>query len=73
VNLLMIKDSIKSRKFNRAQRVSFIGGEGIIKNFRFDSGAWIYLIEMPLDPKPDFGRIGAEATILLNQEELHAA
>jgi hypothetical protein len=68
----MIKDSIKNRKFNRAQRVSFTGGEGIIKNFRFDSGAWIYLVEMPLGPKPDFGRIGAEATVLLNQEELHA-
>jgi hypothetical protein len=68
----MIKDFTKARKFDRTQRVSFVGGEGIIKSFSFDSGAWIYLVQMPLGAKPSFGRAGAESMILLNQEELYA-
>jgi hypothetical protein len=68
----MIKDFIQARKFDRTQRVSFVGGEGIIKSFKFDAGAWIYLVQMPLGAKPDFGRVGVETTILLTQTELCA-
>ncbi len=68
----MIKNSIQVRKFYCTQHVIFTGGEGIIKGFKFDSGTWIYLVEMPLGIKPSFGRVGAETMVFLNQAELHA-
>jgi hypothetical protein len=68
----MIKDFIQTRKFDQTQQVSFTGGEGIIKSFEYDAGEWVYLIEMPLGTKPDFGRIGAETRVLLSQAELRA-
>jgi len=58
--------------FQQSQLVRFMGGEGIVQRFRFDSGTWIYDIEMELGPEPLFGRVGAETTIVLNEEELCA-
>jgi hypothetical protein len=72
VNLLMIKSLIQAREFYSVQRVSVTDGEGITKSFEFDSGDSVYLVKMPLGSKPDFGRMGAETTILLSQEELLA-
>jgi len=50
-----------------------MGGEGTVQCFRFDSGRWVYNIEMELGPEPVFGRVGAETTIVLDEEELYAA
>ncbi len=57
-------------KFRNTQWVSFVGGEGIVRSYKPESGTWTYLIEMVLGPEPDFGRIGAETTILLTEEDL---
>lgn len=59
--------------FQQSQLVRFVGGEGTVQCSRFDSGRWVYNIEMELGPEPLFGRVGAETTIVLNEEELCAA
>ncbi len=67
----MIAEFTKVRSFHRHQQVSFIGGEGIICNFKYENGTWKYLIEMPLAiPIPIFGRVGAETIVLLDEVEL---
>jgi hypothetical protein len=63
---------IKANRFQYSQWVRFTGGEGVVRNFRFESGDWEYFIEMPQGLEPDFGRVGAETIILLNEIELHA-
>ena len=69
----MITEFVKVRSFYRHQHVSFVGGEGIVRNFKYENGAWKYLVEMPLSlPMPKFGRIGAETIVLLDELELHA-
>ena len=69
----MIAEFIKVRSFDRHQQVSFIGGEGVVRNFKYENGAWKYLVEMPLAPvMPKFGRIGAETIVLLDEIELAA-
>ena len=65
--------SIEIQRFKPAQRVRFVGGEGIVRNFKFEAGDWRYTIEMPLGREPDFGRIGAETMVLLSETELRAA
>lgn len=57
-------------KFRNTQWVSFVGGEGIVRNYKPESGTWTYLIEMALGPEPDFGRVGAETMILLTESDL---
>lgn len=59
--------------FQQTQRVRFIGGEGIVRDFKPESGDWIYDIEMALGLEPNFGRVGAETMIVLNEAELCAA
>jgi hypothetical protein len=54
-------------------KVSFIGGEGIVRSSSFKDGAWKYIVEMPQGLEPTFGRAGAETMVLLNEEELRAA
>jgi hypothetical protein len=61
----------KSARFLPSQRVRFCGGEGIVRNFKYESGSWIYLIEMPLGLEPDFGRVGAETMLFLNEADLN--
>lgn len=69
----MITEFIKVRSFDRHQQVSFIGGEGVVRNFTYENGTWKYLVEMPLAPVlPKFGRIGAETIVLLDEIELAA-
>ncbi|PSB52903.1 hypothetical protein [Chamaesiphon polymorphus] len=63
----------KLHKFQRAQRVSFAGGEGIVRSIKFEAQHWTYLIEMPLGQEPTFGRVGAETMVLLSETELRAA
>lgn len=59
--------------FNHGQLVKFIGGEGIIKSFKFEDRNWTYLVEMPLGIEPAFGRMGAETMIRIEETELRAA
>jgi hypothetical protein len=65
--------SLPGSQFREGQTVSFVGGEGIVKSYRPESGAWTYLIEMELGIEPAFGRVGAEAMIWLHEAELLAA
>ena len=60
-------------RFRLTQRVRFMGGEGIVRNYEPDSGTWTYLIEMPLGIEPEFGRVGAETRVLLSEVDLCAA
>lgn len=69
----MIETSRKLHSFDRDQRVKFWGGEGIIRNFKFEAESWTYLVEMPMGVEPEFGRIGAETMVLLGETELRAA
>ncbi len=57
-------------KFRNTQWVSFVGGEGIVRSYKPESGTWTYLIEMALGLEPDFGRVGAESMILLTEADL---
>ncbi|WP_138497430.1 hypothetical protein [Nostoc sp. PA-18-2419] len=59
-------------KFCNGQTVSFIGGEGIIKNYRFKSGSWEYLVEMPMGPEPQMGRVGYETMIWLSEVDIYS-
>jgi len=61
---------MKRPKFRNTQWVSFVGGEGIVRSYTPESGTWTYLIEMALEREPDFGRVGAETTILLTEADL---
>lgn len=69
----MVAEFVKIRSFHRHQQVSFVGGEGIVRSFKYEGGTWKYLVEMPLAPiMPKFGRIGAETIVLLDEVELDA-
>ncbi|MFB2935353.1 hypothetical protein ACE1B6_08740 [Aerosakkonemataceae cyanobacterium BLCC-F154] len=59
-------------RYAKNQMVSFMGGIGRIINYHPDSNSWRYAVEMELGPEPDFGRIGYETTILLNESEINA-
>lgn len=60
-------------KFHHTQWVSFVGGEGVVISYAPDAGSWTYLIEMTLGPEPNFGRVGAETTVVLYEADLLAA
>lgn len=64
---------IKRPLFRPMQWVSFVGGEGIVRSYKPNAGTWAYLIEMLLGLDPDFGRVGAETVVLLNEADLRAA
>jgi hypothetical protein len=64
---------IEVPSFCIAQRVSFVGGEGIVQSYKTELGSWIYLVEMPLGSEPDCGRVGAETMVSLDEEDLRAA
>ncbi|MBD2460315.1 hypothetical protein H6G89_04590 [Oscillatoria sp. FACHB-1407] len=59
-------------RFCRDQAVRFLGGEGTIKSYQSDAGHWTYLVEMPMGPEPEMGRIGYETTITLLESDLEA-
>lgn len=60
-------------KYIHTQRVRFVGGEGIVRSYKFESGSWTYLVEMALGLEPSFGRVGAETMLFLNEADLYAA
>ena len=68
----MTVNLIKLPNFRRSQRVSFVGGEGIVRSHKHEGGSWHYVVEMELGTKPNFGRIGAETMVLLNETDLRA-
>jgi hypothetical protein len=52
--------------------VQFSGGVGTIKSYQPNSNnTWTYAIEMEMGPEPNFGRVGFETTILLQETEIH--
>lgn len=57
-------------KFYPSQIVSFLGGTGTIKSLQLETNKWTYTVEMYMDPKPDFGRVGMETTIILEESEI---
>ena len=71
-----IKDSLNpplARLYEHNRKVSFVGGEGVVKSSSFEGGTWKYLVEMPQGKEPKFGRAGAETMVFLNERELCAA
>ena len=62
---------IRKPRFSKGEMVCFVGGVGIIKSCRPDSGTWTYAVEMELGPEPDMGRVGSETTILLLESDIH--
>jgi hypothetical protein len=61
------------RLYQHNRKVSFIGGEGIVRSSNFECGTWRYLVEMPQGRDRTFGRTGAKTMVLLNETELRAA
>jgi hypothetical protein len=57
-------------KWGNELNVRFIGGEGKITSFRPESNTWAYAVEMEMGAEPDFGRIGAQTTILLHEDDI---
>jgi hypothetical protein len=62
-----------SPQFQDSQKVNFVGGTGVVKDYKSDSGSWTYLVEMEMGPLPDMGRIGYETTIWLFESDLSYA
>jgi hypothetical protein len=68
----MLTKCLPKPKFRANHSVSFAGGQGIIRSANWEFGKWTYLVEMALGVEPDFGRIGAETMVLLEETELHS-
>lgn len=58
-------------KFDLEQTVCFIGGIGKIKSCQQQNDRWTYTIEMSMGVNPNFGRIGPETTIVLEERDLY--
>lgn len=69
----MKANTIALPRYAKNQIVCFLGGVGTIKNYKPDAGTWSYAIEMEMGPKPEFGRVGFETTILLHETEIQQA
>ncbi|MGV2826561.1 hypothetical protein [Myxosarcina sp. GI1(2024)] len=59
-------------KFYPHQTVSFIGGTGKIINRQLEANKWIYTVEMIMGSEPEFGRVGTETTIVLQESEIQS-
>ncbi len=60
----------KNPKFHCHQTVRFLGGIGKIKSIQQQAICWTYNIEMSMGVEPDFGRVGAETTIVLEEQDI---
>ena len=60
----------KGPQFDCHQTVRFFGGTGKIKNIQRQAISWIYHVEMIQGVEPDFGRLGAETTIVLEEQDI---
>jgi hypothetical protein len=56
-------------RFRTEHLVRFVGGEGTIRGTKWEFGRWMYLVKLGIEP--EFGRIGPEAMILLDETELY--
>jgi len=65
-----VSDVISAPKFEVDIEVEFIGGIGKIRDQHYESGNWIYHVEMAMGEEPDFGRIGYETVIMLPEPEV---
>lgn len=63
-------ECVKNPQFNCHQTVRFFGGTGKIKDIQRQAICWIYHVEMIQGVEPDFGRLGAETTIVLEEQDL---
>jgi hypothetical protein len=63
---------MKVPRFHPNQQVSFVGGEGIVRNSRSNPGNWTYVVEMALGVEPAFGRVGAETMVIFDEADLRA-
>lgn len=66
----MTASILEKPKFCEGQKVGFIGGEGIIKNYRFEPSSWLYLVEMLMIAEPEIDRIGYETMIWLAEVDI---
>ena len=57
-------------KFHCHQIVHFFGGSGKIKRIQQQAICWTYHVEMSLGVEPDFGRVGAETTVVIEEQDL---
>ncbi len=57
-------------KFSKNQPVCFVGGVGRILSCQLEYNTWAYIIEMEMGPEPSMGRIGAETSILLHENDI---
>jgi hypothetical protein len=66
----MSTNCLNKPKFFPNQTVSFIGGIGKIKNIQRQDTRWTYTVEMGMGKTPHFGRVGAETTIVLEEQDI---
>ena len=64
-------DYLTRPKFSTHQEVRFMGGKGKIKSIQQQDKGWAYTIKMSMGVKPDFGRVGAETTIILEEQDIY--
>jgi hypothetical protein len=57
-------------KFIRDEMVRYAGAVGRIKNYQSNSNTRSYAVEMQMGPAPDFGRVGSETTVFVDEADL---
>ena len=57
-------------RFSRDEIVRFAGVVGRIKSYQPNLNTWTYTVEMEMGPEPDFGRVGSETTLLLEEADI---
>lgn len=62
----------RTPRFDRHQTVRFFGGTGKIKSIHKQDIGWTYHVEMSLGVEPDFGRVGTETTVVLEEQDILA-
>ncbi len=66
----MTPSYMKITAFSMVEMVRFAGAVGRIKSYRPNVNTWTYAVEMEMGPEPDFGRVGGETTLLLDEADL---
>ncbi|MBD3885521.1 hypothetical protein IFO70_27775 [Phormidium tenue FACHB-886] len=63
---MSVSDAIEPR-FRRGDRVHFTGGNGRVRSYQFESGIWVYVVEIGTELKEElFG----STTILMSETDL---
>ncbi|BAY10321.1 hypothetical protein [Calothrix sp. NIES-2098] len=66
----MTTSIVEKPKFYEGQTVEFMGGEGIIKNYRLEPSNWLYLVQMPMGAEPEMGKVSYETMIWLAEVDI---